>query len=64
MKHKLVLILVAVFLSSQITYGGAIFSEDFTVNPEWPSDEPSNVKWDPAGFYRAKVSDNPSDWAQ
>jgi hypothetical protein len=41
-----------------------VYQTDFSTDPGWTSDEPSNVKWDPAGFYRARVSDNPSDWAQ
>ncbi len=64
MKNKIVLVLVGLLLSSQMIYAGEIFSEDFTVDPGWPSTEPTNVKWDPAGFYRAKVKDNPSGWAQ
>jgi len=39
-------------------------SEDFELDPGWVSTEPSNIKWDPAGFYRARVTDNPSDFVQ
>lgn len=65
MKRELIFILVFIgaVLSSQMS-AEAIFSEDFTADPQWASDEPSNVKWDPAGFYRAKVTDNPSWFVQ
>ena len=59
-----ILVFIGAILSSKMSYGGAIFSEDFTTDPQWASDEPSNVKWDAAGFYRAKVTDDPSGFAQ
>ncbi|MHC4133122.1 MAG: hypothetical protein ACYSSP_08750 [Planctomycetota bacterium] len=64
MKKVRLLILVTLFFGNQMSYAGTIFSENFTTNPQWASDEPTNVKWDSAGFYRARVSDNPTDWAQ
>jgi hypothetical protein len=40
------------------------FSEDFTVDPCWFSSVPDNIKWDPCGFYRARVTDNPGGFVQ
>jgi hypothetical protein len=64
MKKTSFFVLALIILSNQISYAGAIFSENFTTDPGWTSTEPDNVKWDSAGFYRAKVSDNPTDWVQ
>ena len=56
-------LILAIIISIDV-YAEAIFSENFTVDPEWISTEPNNVEWVPAGFYRARVNDNPTDWVQ
>ena len=34
-----------------------LLSEDFESDPGWTSTDPSNVRWDSSGFYRARVTD-------
>ncbi len=41
-----------------------VYKECFSLNPEWSSTKPNEVKWDNKGFYRANVTDTPSDLAQ
>jgi hypothetical protein len=60
MKKTIGLVLVMVTclaLAGQAKAGEPLLSEDFSSDPGWTSTDPSNVRWDTEGFYRARVTD-------
>ncbi len=45
-------------LVGQAEAGQSLLVEDFSSDPGWISTDPTNVRWDSNGFYRARVNDD------
>ena len=50
-------VVIILALAALPATAGSLLTEDFESDPGWTSGDPSNVRWDSSGFYRARVTD-------